>query len=115
MTSKYGMNIVNDVNVGKPTPADFLRIDPAGKMLYNMHKAITKLNLWSTVQQENPERSGYMFSAMNWLNDLGNDEDVDNDGHSGCTFGLTMRRMQYIANNGIDAFFTLFESSDSQI
>jgi hypothetical protein len=78
-------------------------IDSSSRIMYTTaHFAISKLELWDYMKMDT---DSYMFSddqevhrIMSKIQQLGY------DGHSGTSFGCTMRAMQYIAKNGYDKF-----------
>jgi hypothetical protein len=52
--------------------------------------------------------SGFMFSRDPIITKIGNLVDKNGKiGHSGSSYGWTMRQMEYIAKNGFDAYVTL--------
>ena len=73
----------------------------------NAHQAITELNMWDWLRNFIPnEKDGFTFSKDETLKiiiDKIIGSDVGN-GHSGASFGITMRKMHFIAQNGIDEF-----------
>ena len=71
--------------------------------LLNMANAITELNLWNWMKEYNPEKGcGFMYSNHPNIYKIGGK--VDSDGHSGATFGYSMRCMEMIAKEGFDKF-----------
>ena len=77
------------------------------KIMTNAWEAITQTNNWDFVSQE-------IISFM-WSDDPRIDEIMEKmeelgfDGHSGCSFGSTMRNMQFLVKNGEEEFKKLFE------
>ena len=70
--------------------------------LVNMADAITKLELWDWMKDDNPPKdTGYMFWRHENIDKISNT--IVNNGHSGATFGYALRIMQFIAKNGFDA------------
>ena len=73
----------------------------------NMHKAITRTELWVWLRNYTPPADcGFMMSTtpeMRRINDEASKEDVFG-GHSGCSYAFTMRAMQAIAKDGYEAF-----------
>jgi hypothetical protein len=72
-------------------------------MLKNAHQAITLTEYWSYMKTFSDQ--SFMFSSnpavsaiMKKMSDLGY------DGHSGGSFGWTMRQMEFLAKNGKHAF-----------
>ena len=76
-------------------------------MLKNAHQAITLTEYWDYMKTFSGE--SFMFSdspavstIMSKMRQLGY------DGHSGGSFGWTMRQMEFLAKNGKQAFFQQF-------
>ena len=72
------------------------------EMLVNAWQAITLTENWDFMRQEiysymlsNDPRVGIISNKM---------VELGYDGHSGCSFGCTMRAMQYIAKNGEEKY-----------
>ena len=82
-------------------PGDFnsLPIDPYFKeMLTEAYKIITELNLWDWLKNPNiPGENGFMFSQYPEVSQICEKMKI---GHSGSSFGFTMRTMETIAKNG---------------
>jgi hypothetical protein len=73
-------------------------------MLEDADKAITECGLWDWLRDYNPEEGkGFMFSNHPNLDRINNA--MKYGGHSGTSYGWTMRNMEYIAKHG----WTLFE------
>ena len=71
--------------------------------LLNMANAITILELWDWMKNnEPPEDKGYAWWGHSNINKI--DQTIVKNGHSGATFAHALRIMQYIANNGFDAW-----------
>ena len=65
--------------------------------------AITQLELWDFMR--NCTEESFMFSNNKNVDRIYKKiEELGYGGHSGCSFGLTMRQMEYIAKNGLDNF-----------
>ena len=73
----------------------------------NMHKAITRTELWVWLRNYTPPADcGFMMSTtpeMKRINAEASKEDVFG-GHSGCSHAFTMRAMQAIAKHGYEEF-----------
>jgi hypothetical protein len=76
-------------------------------MLKNAHQAITSTEYWHYMRTFSEQ--SFMFSGsptvsaiMKKMSELGY------DGHSGCSFGWTMRQMEFLAKNGKQAFLQQF-------
>jgi hypothetical protein len=73
-------------------------------MLQTAYQAINILELWNFMK-ENPGQNGFMWSGDKRIDLIYNKiEELGYKGHSGCSFGSTMRDMQFIANNGEKLF-----------
>jgi len=57
---------------------------------------------WTYLRDTPPDESrGYMFTNNPVFNEIMNNMQV---GHSGASYGFTMRNLQYIATHGLDAY-----------
>jgi hypothetical protein len=73
-------------------------------MLRTAYQAINILELWSFMKQ-NPGKDGYMWSSDRRIDLIYNKiVELGYKGHSGCSFGCTMRYMQFIAREGEKLF-----------
>lgn len=76
------------------------------KYYKSAHKTITTCELWNWLRNYDVDESrGFMFTRDCPELDRINEElmkDPVNDGHSGASYGCTMRVMEYIAKNGYD-------------
>ena len=71
-------------------------------MLETAYQAITSLELWDYMKKPN---RAYMLSSDKELELIMNEiVRLGYDGHSGASFGCTMRQMQYIAQHGLSQF-----------
>jgi len=72
------------------------------------HQAISRCELWNWLRNYEPEEGkGFMFARnVPELDKLSEEMNKDpiNDGHSGASYGCTMRNMEYIAKHGYEAF-----------
>ena len=72
------------------------------EMLVNAWQAITSTELWDFVKQDTDT---FMFSSDPRINIIGNKMvELGYGGHSGSSFGWTMRNMQYLARYGEEEF-----------
>lgn len=78
----------------------FLRPLEAG-LFKNAYDAITDENLWDFFKTYEPP-NGFMFSDAPELRRL--DARLEPMGHSGASYGLSLRAMQYIAKRGWGEF-----------
>lgn len=73
-------------------------------MLKDADAAITQCDLWNWLRDYTPEDGkGFMFSEHSNLTRI--NDAMKYSGHSGTSYGWTMRQMEYIAKHG----WTLFE------
>lgn len=72
--------------------------------LTEAYKAIEQVGAWDFMRQD-PGEGGFMFSQDPMLKEI--DKVMKDVGHSGSSYGWTMRQMQYVARNGIAAYRTM--------
>jgi len=73
--------------------------DYEATMLQDAHNAITKAGLWDWLKEFEPHpNEGFMFSSD--INLAIITTNMNYEGHSGASFGWTMRAMHDIARNG---------------
>tara|TARA_X000000368_G_C22978814_1_gene688924 strand:+ start:506 stop:811 length:306 start_codon:yes stop_codon:yes gene_type:complete len=71
--------------------------------LLDMAQTITRLKLWNWLQTENPPGdSGYMFWGHPNVDKIS--KGLEDNQHSGATFGYCMRQMQRIAKEGFQGW-----------
>jgi len=71
--------------------------------LLDMAKTTTRLNLWNWFKNESPpENEGYQFWDDENINKIS--DGLENNNHSGATFGFCMPQIQFIAKNGFDEY-----------
>lgn len=83
------------------------------KMIANGYQAISQLEMWSWLRNYEPEDGrGFMYSSSPNLDIIVQKMDSlpNSVGHSGSSFGFTMRALHYIAKNGIDAYKNKIQS-----
>jgi hypothetical protein len=94
-------NTMNKISEG-----DFksLKLDDwSREMLEDAYKAVTKANRWAFLRRPDvPGPKGFMFS--NWAEVKDIDTYMEYGGHSGSSYGMVMRVMEYIAKNGWDTY-----------
>ena len=89
---------------------DFSRISCAPTR--DMCLAVQQLGIWDFVREFEDEQSGFMFSDDPRVTQIGNHPLVDRHGHSGASFGMCCRSVQFIAKNGLDAWCARFENKN---
>ena len=89
---------------GSPICLDFIHEDEHKKMLKTAYDAITQLELWDWITDEEPE-AGFMFSNDPNIRRIYNKiEELGYSSHSGSSFAMTIRQIQFLARYGIDTF-----------
>lgn len=84
-------------------------IPPENSVAYyrNAHWAITQTKMWDWLHSFSvSDKEGFMFCShpnLKIIEEKMYEQDVAH-GHSGASFGFTMRQMEYIAIHGYDAF-----------
>ena len=69
------------------------------EMLHDAYKAITECNLWDWMEHYVPHKNeGFMFAHHPNLDRLS--DSIKYQGHSGSSYGWTMRTMEAIAKSG---------------
>jgi hypothetical protein len=79
--------------------------DNEKKMVQAGIDAVTGAEMWDWMKIYEPEESkGFMFSDHPNLDKINSRMHKLYDGHSGSSYGWTMRQLEYIAKNGFDAY-----------
>ena len=95
-----------DTNI---TDAEFNTIanEHTRAILKNAHQAITSTEYWDYMRTFNEQ--SFMFSNSSAVSKIMTKmTQLGYDGHSGCSFGWTMRQMEFLAKNGKQAFLRQF-------
>ena len=75
--------------------------------------AITQLELWPFMR--NFSRESFMFSSSPEVSQISDRiSQLGYDGHSGASFGFTMRAMEYIAKNGLDMYQEAYQIQNQE-
>ena len=83
---------------------DFIQNDTERILYETALTAITQLELWAFMKNF-PENENFMFSNCEEVSQIYNKiEELGYSGHSGSSFGITMRVMEYISKYGIEKF-----------
>lgn len=90
-----------------PPPTDFSFIETPNDrgMLLNAYNAISHCELWNWMATFEPP-DGYGFCTAPEIHRLSAEmcKEPWGKSHSGCSFGWTMRQMQFIATHSLEAF-----------
>ena len=78
-------------------------------MLKNAHQAITMAEAWQFMRTFSDQ--SFMFSSNPIVSDIMKKmSELGYDGHSGSSFGWTMRQMEFLANNGKEVYLQKFHN-----
>jgi len=73
------------------------------EMVRDAINAVTRAEMWEYMAKPTtPGKDGFMFSTDPELGNI--NTKMRYGGHSGSSFGWTMRQLEYIAKNGFDAY-----------
>ena len=80
-------------------------------MLISAYHTITRLEKWQYLREYvvDPEK-GFIFTREETIDNLMTEIENDYRGHSGASMGLTMRHMEFLANQGLYQFRKLWDS-----
>jgi hypothetical protein len=96
-------NNMNNMNIND---ADFSMI--SCEATRDMCFAIRQLGLWGFMRDFEDDGRGFMFSNAPEVVQISRHPLVDRHGHSGASFGICCRNVQFIAKNGIGAWCARF-------
>jgi hypothetical protein len=78
------------------------------EMLVNAYKAVNATDSWEWLRGFNEQ--SFTFSRCEKIGIISSKmEELGYHGHSGTSFGITMRQMELIAKHGKDQFFNQFK------
>ena len=79
----------------------FYYIDEKSRVMFeNAYNAISLTEMWDYMKKDT---ESFMFSSDKEIEVISNKmSELGYNGHSGASFGLTMRNMQFIALHGLD-------------
>ena len=83
----------------------FLKCPSTISMYKDAHQAISRCELWDWLSRFDPGDGGFMYGdkppELERINAMIHSGPI---GHSGSSYGTTMRNMQYIAKHGYDRY-----------
>jgi nanoRNase/pAp phosphatase (c-di-AMP/oligoRNAs hydrolase) len=92
------------ITIANPGEFAYVKDQWTREMLLNAWQAITITELWDFVKED---IDSFMFSHDPRVTRIYNKmEELGYGGHSGASFGCTMRNMQYLAEHGEEKFKT---------
>lgn len=86
---------------------------PSADELLDAYQAITKAEAWELIRKD-PGDGGFMFSTSIDLSNVHKHMTLL-ENHSGASYGIMMRHMQYIARNGWDKYVQLIVEQERSI
>jgi hypothetical protein len=86
------------------------KLEPHSKsMVLSAIKAIDMLEAWDKLAKYSPpENTGFMFDDSPFMKSINSKIFELYDGHSGSSYGITMRHIEYIAKNGVVEYVANF-------
>jgi hypothetical protein len=93
----------------------FIKDGMTRRNMENGYVAVSQLELWEWFKNYTlREGEGFMFNDHPNVTKIGNKmhELPDSPGHSGFSFGFTMRHLHYVAQNGLDQY-KIFMTSEN--
>jgi len=83
------------------------------EMVQDGINAVTRAEMWDYMAKPStPGEDGFMFSTDIELEII--NKKIQYGGHSGSSYGWTMRQVQYIAKNGFDAYVDLMNGGSTR-
>jgi hypothetical protein len=84
----------------------FISNEHTRSLVINGYNAVNQLELWSWMKKFKPGDDGFMFSEHPNVSMIGMKMESlpDAPGHSGGSFALTMRHLEYIAKNDMEKY-----------
>ena len=99
-------NSQDSLNVGDGN-FDYIEDINERKMIENAWRAISQTNMWEFVAQK---IDSFMFTTDSRVNIISKKmEELGYHGHSGLSFGCTMRNMQYLVQYGEEKYKKMYE------
>ena len=88
-----------------PVDLSFISNEHTRKMVANGHQAVTQLELWPWLSTFDPEH-GFMYTTHDNIDAISRKMNAlpNAPGHSGASFGLTMRHLQFMAKHGMNKY-----------
>jgi hypothetical protein len=89
------------MNIPLSTQVDWSRLytdEDSRVMVRDAYEATEKTESWKYLQNFEPQ-NGFMFTDNPIINKISSN--LKYDGHSGCSYGWTMRQIQHIAIHGV--------------
>ena len=101
------------IDLPKEVDFSFILDRMSRELAKTSYNSVTALNMWDFFQEFQPEEGkGFMFSSHPKLTELENYiESKYNMGHSGASWGWSMRIIQFIAKNGITKYRQTFSQT----
>jgi len=84
----------------------FINDPTSRRYVADAYQAVTVAEAWPLMAKD-PGEGGFMFTTNEAYKTIRNHMELRYD-HSGSSYGWTMRQIQFIAQNGMDAYRNLF-------
>lgn len=92
----------------QPGDFSFIRDEMSRKMVEDVYQAVQVAEAWPLMKEEPEAGKGYMFSSDPRYKLI--QEKMEYPGHSGASYGWTMRQAQFIAQKGWAAYYNAWVS-----
>jgi hypothetical protein len=95
----YNINIFLYKHIKKMAQINWIERYPdshSREMVQDAYETAVKLELLDAIKNLNPQ-NGFMFTNSQIIDKIS--ANLKYTGHSGCSFGWTMRQVEYLANN----------------
>ena len=85
---------------------EFITDNHSKNLIANACETINRLNLWDYMKSFEPGKGGYTYSLDPVIKVIGKEMENSSNppGHSGFSFGWTMRAIEHIAKHGIESY-----------
>jgi len=94
------------MNSYRPGDFGFVRDETSRRYAADTYQAVTKAEAWDLLK-EDPGEGGFMYSGNQRYKVIQAKMELIGE-HSGSSYGWSMRQVQYIAQNGWNAYVALF-------
>jgi hypothetical protein len=110
-SSSFNTDPLATVDIPPNPNFDFIPCEHTRHMVCTAYKAVHDMDEWDFIRRYNPSVStGYVSDTNNRINAIQDRIDQEyQGGHSGGSMGGTMRIIQFIAKNGLNAFIQTYQ------
>ena len=101
---EFNEEILEPVDIPSVPDLSFLSISDR-YMIGSAYNVVNRLERWDYIRRYSPSNTtGYIFDRDPITQEIMNEIQKDYGGHSGCSIAITMRNIQYIAENGFEDY-----------